>query len=181
MTRRAAVVTVVVAALLAGVVAWVLVARGGSPSDPATPSPTPEPTPSATPTPTPAPTPTPTPDETEPPAPDPEPTGAGPDGPAPAPTTVTVTYGYFDAAAGEVVVGGYADVVESGGTCTLVLTQDARVVTTSVQATPDAASTSCGALSVRRGDLGPGTWSAELQYSSPTAAGSAAPVSIEVS
>lgn len=95
--------------------------------------------------------------------------------------SVIVTFHGWNANAQEAEVGGYvADVIESGGTCTLTLTHDAARVVASSTATPDATTTACGAVTVPGAQLGAGTWQAVLTYQSPKHAGSAAPVAITV-
>ncbi|HEY5515551.1 MAG TPA: hypothetical protein VIK12_05025, partial [Pengzhenrongella sp.] len=66
------------------------------------------------------------------------------------------------------------------GTCTLTLTQGAATVTTSITAEPDAASTSCGTLTVPRADLAPGRWTGVLRYASTASVGESASFTIEV-
>lgn len=95
-------------------------------------------------------------------------------------TTVTVTTWGYDAASRQVMVAGYADVVESDGTCTLVVRNGGAEASVSVAALPDATTTSCGTLAIPRSQLSTGTWSAELRYASPTSTGAAAPITIEV-
>lgn len=106
-------------------------------------------------------------------------------GPSPAPpgltpTAVTLTLWGYDPATQAAFVGGYAAVVEEGGTCTLVLRNGSTEVAVSAPAAADATTTSCGTLSVPHTQLSSGTWSAELRYASPVSAGSASPVKIEV-
>ena len=96
------------------------------------------------------------------------------------PTSVVVTFAEWSTASGAVEAAGLADVVESGGTCTLTLTQGAATVTTSITAEPDAASTSCGTLTVPRADLAPGRWTGVLRYASTASVGESASFTIEV-
>jgi hypothetical protein len=101
---------------------------------------------------------------------------------APSAGTITVATSYhgWDAAGRAVVVGGYVDgLVESGGTCTLTLTQGQTSLTGTTQAEPDAASTTCGEVAVRDG-LTPGAWQAVLSYSSAAHSGSSPAVTVEV-
>ena len=94
---------------------------------------------------------------------------------------VAVTYSGFNPTAGAVQVGGYVSgVVEDGGTCTLTLTQGGATVAVTARASADATTTTCGALSVPRAKLAPGTWQALLSYASATHTGRAAPVPVEV-
>lgn len=109
--------------------------------------------------------------------------GGGTDGggaPAPASTDVVVTYSGWNATSGAVEVGAYVPVLESGGTCTLVLTQGTTVVEVARDAAPDASTTACGALAVERAALAPGSWQAVVRYLSPSSAGESAPVTVEV-
>lgn len=72
----------------------------------------------------------------------------------------------------EVVVNGYiAGVFEDGGTCKVVFTQGARVVSKSTNAFADATTTSCVPLRIDSGELGTGTWSVIVSYSSQSAEG----------
>jgi hypothetical protein len=93
---------------------------------------------------------------------------------------VVVTYSGFNPTAGAVQLGGYAGVVEDGGTCTLTLTQGGAKVAATSRASADASTTTCGELSVPRAKLAPGTWQAVLSYASATHTGTAAPVPVEV-
>lgn len=71
-----------------------------------------------------------------------------------------------------VEAGGYiSPVVESGGRCTLELTQGTRAVTVSAPAEPDATTTACGNLSAARSRLTPGRWTAVLRYASTKTTG----------
>ncbi|GEK21662.1 hypothetical protein [Cellulomonas xylanilytica] len=115
----------------------------------------------------------------------PEPTDAAP-APAPAPddlteVTVTISYAGWVADAGRVEVGAYVDgVIEGTGTCTLTLKRSGRSVSETVPATADASSTSCGAVAVDGAQLSSGTWSAVVDYDSPTSVGSSAPTEVVV-
>lgn len=94
--------------------------------------------------------------------------------------TVSVSYHAWDPARRAVVVGGYVDsVVESGGTCTLTLTQGQASLTGSTEARPDAASTDCGEIAVADG-LTSGSWQVVLGYSSADHRGSSPAVTVEV-
>jgi hypothetical protein len=94
---------------------------------------------------------------------------------------VVVTFSGWNAVSEEVQVGGYVPgVVEDGGTCTLTLTQGDRSVAAEADATADAATTACGAVTVRGTELSDGTWSAVLSYESADRAGAADAVDIEV-
>jgi hypothetical protein len=92
-----------------------------------------------------------------------------------------LSYAAWDDAAGGVSVDGFVpSVVESTGTCTLVLTKDGTTVTTSVPGTPSVSTTSCGGAVVPGSELSPGTWTAVLSYESPTSSASAEPVEVTV-
>jgi hypothetical protein len=189
--RRVALIAVVVA-LLAGAVVLLAHQLTSPGADEASASPTPSlpsvtatatATASATPSPTASSEPAPSPSES---APQPS---VGPDEPPvtaePAPTTpgravLTITFSGYDAAAGAVSVGGFADVIETGGTCTLTLTSGSRTASVSRPATADATTTTCGTLSVPRTQLAAGSWSAVLGYVSPTSSGLSDAVTIEV-
>lgn len=88
------------------------------------------------------------------------------------------TYAGWNDISGAVEVGAYVPVVESGGTCTLVLTGPGDEQRVQAPATPDVTSTACGALSVT--GLVPGTWQAVVTYDSERSTGSSAPVTVEV-
>ena len=94
---------------------------------------------------------------------------------------VKVTFYGWQADERQVLVGGYvAGIVEDGGTCTLTLTQGGTTVTEQVQATADASSTACGAITVSGDRLAGGTWQAVLSYASGSHAGAAPAVPVEV-
>ena len=94
--------------------------------------------------------------------------------------TVTVTFSGWNASAGSIVVGGYADTVETTGTCTLTLTSGGVAVSQTVAAQIDATTTSCCAVSVPGSKLTSGQWQAVLTYASPTSVGASIPVTVEV-
>jgi hypothetical protein len=93
---------------------------------------------------------------------------------------VVTTYAGWNDLSGAVEVGAYAAVVESGGVCTLTLTQGAGTVSVDGVATPDVSTTACGELVVGGDRLGPGTWDAVVRYTSPTSTGATAPLTVEV-
>lgn len=95
-------------------------------------------------------------------------------------TTLTVTFSGYDAAAGALVMGGYVDVVLSGGSCTVSATKGGTTLTGTSTAVPDASTTSCGTVPVSGDGLTSGTWSATLTFSTATGSVAAAPVTIEV-
>jgi hypothetical protein len=109
--------------------------------------------------------------------------GAVTSAPAPSPREITVvlTYGGYTPDTDGVLAGGYADAVtENDGTCTLTLEQDGLTRSASQAATPDAATTSCGELTIPRTELSSGTWQATLSYQSPLAYGTSSSMPIEV-
>ncbi|MGY1672944.1 hypothetical protein [Geodermatophilus sp. SYSU D00710] len=104
-----------------------------------------------------------------------------PDTGQPATVAVTTTYSGWDPSASAVVTGGFVgDLIEEGGTCSLVLSRDGVVLTGESTATPDASSTSCGEVRVTGAQLTPGPWEGVLRYSSPDTAGESAPFSVVV-
>jgi hypothetical protein len=187
--RAAAVTAAAVAVVLVAALIWWSATRGdgdpaaGASPSPAATTPTPTPTPTVGPSPA-APAVTPPADPGTGPAQPAQPGQPGTDPVAPAPGLATVdvatTYAGWNDASGAVEVGAYAAAVESGGTCTLTLTQGATTVTTQGTATPDASTTACGALAVGRDRLSAGAWQAVVSYASATSSGVAAPVSVEV-
>jgi len=103
------------------------------------------------------------------------------DPPAPRATDVVLSFLGWNPTTAAVEAGGYlSPVVESGGTCTLALTQGSRTVTAVTPALADATTTSCGDLAVPRAKLTPGEWSAVLRYASKTTAGTSDPMSVTV-
>lgn len=103
------------------------------------------------------------------------------DAPRPTATDVVLSYAGWEDAVRAVEAAGYVSpVVEDGGTCTLELTSDGRTTSTTVAAVADATTTVCPGLSVPGDDLAPGTWTARLEYSSPTTEGTSEPLDVEV-
>lgn len=145
----------------------------GADGTPAAPSaaPSPSSTPTASPSPSPSPVTTPSGE------PDPEQTPAAD---TRASTSVSVVTAAFSPERAAIEVSGLADVVEAGGTCTLVVSLGSATATATAAAEADATSTSCGTLAVPRADIAPGRWSAVLRYDSATTTGTSAPVTIEV-
>ncbi|MGY2129212.1 hypothetical protein [Blastococcus sp. SYSU DS0617] len=78
--------------------------------------------------------------------------------------------------AGGIVLG----LVESGGTCTLTLSQGGTAVEVTATAVDNVTSTSCPAMTVPGARLAPGTWQATLSYESGTSQGVADAVAVEV-
>jgi len=108
------------------------------------------------------------------------PAGTPKPSPSRAVTAVTVTFSGWQPSTASVLVGGYAAVVESGGSCTLVLTRNNVVVTAKSDASPDASTTSCGALEVAGTALTAGQWTGTLRYESAITTGESTPITIEV-
>lgn len=96
-------------------------------------------------------------------------------------TTVPIVVTIHGSVAGGAEAAGYVEgVVESGGTCALVLTQGGLVVTEEVEAIPDATATSCGLIQIPGERLARGTWEAVLTYRSEHSTGSSSPFDVEV-
>ncbi len=169
-------------AVLAAVAATVAATTTGCTGDPRTPPTTA--TTSATATATASPSTPPDPLGTPTPATTPDPGAATPTAPpAPTPATVDVVVAWssYDAASASVQASGYANVVESAGTCTLELTgPGGRTASTTVPALADATTTSCGVMSVPRSQLAAGTWNGTVRYASATSTGAAATTPVEV-
>jgi hypothetical protein len=70
--------------------------------------------------------------------------------------------------------------VESGGTCTLTLSQGQAAVAVSAKAVDNVTSTSCPAMTVPGARLTPGTWQAVLSYESGTSQGVAEAAEVEI-
>ena len=117
-----------------------------------------------------------------------EPTQVATDAPAPGvdpsptatdPTSVAgldvvLTYAQYQSDTGTVQANGFVSgVIEDGGTCTLTLRRDGAEVDVRTLGSADATTTSCGLLETGT-DLTPGTWDAQLTYSSATGDGSSA-------
>ncbi|MEI4272308.1 hypothetical protein TEK04_11305 [Klenkia sp. LSe6-5] len=85
---------------------------------------------------------------------------------------MSYTYASYDAAGARVEVGAFIqEVVETGGTCTLVLNRGEASAQARSTAVPDASSTACGALSIPASDLAPGAWDGFVTYESRTSNG----------
>ena len=94
---------------------------------------------------------------------------------------VSITFSGWNQGAREVQVGAYvAGVIESGGVCTLTLTQGSRTVQTSAAAHPGASTTSCAELDLPASEVPSGTWQAVVSYRSATAHGSSRPQEVTV-
>jgi hypothetical protein len=113
-------------------------------------------------------------------------TTPAPKGPSPVPVSgpahigVVTTFAGWNTTASAVEVGGYANVVEPVGTCTLRLIHGDKVVTLKHTATADATTVACGGFSVPGSQLSAGDWQTVLAYSSPKSAGQAAAVTVKV-
>jgi hypothetical protein len=119
----------------------------------------------------------------------PDPTGTVPGAVAPAApgpgdpraaVEITIAFAGWEPGSSSVEVSGFVPVVESDGTCRLVLTSGAREVAVERAATPDVSTTSCGWVTVPGTQLAPGTWSAVLSYTSGASVATSAPVPVEV-
>ena len=94
---------------------------------------------------------------------------------------VTITYFGWSPDEREVQLAGFVGgVVEEGGVCTLTLTKGGATVTGDRKALADAATTSCGELSVPGDKLSAGTWRAVLSYASEGHNGTSEAVDVEV-
>ena len=86
----------------------------------------------------------------------------------PAAAALQITFAGADDAAGGVVVGAYiGGLIEDGGECTLTLSGNGKPVSVTTESVPDASTTSCGQLLVPYAEVAPGTWTADVTYSSP--------------
>lgn len=97
--------------------------------------------------------------------------------------SVTPVLGYadWDPAGRLVEASGFVSgVVESGGTCTLVLVNGGSRAEATSAAEPDATTTVCAPLTVPGDQLAPGTWQATLSYSSAGSQGTSQPLAVEV-
>jgi hypothetical protein len=86
----------------------------------------------------------------------------------PTAAALQITFAGADDAAGGVVVGAYiGGLIEDGGECSLTLSGNGQTVSVATDSVPDAAVTSCGQLLVPYAEIAPGTWTADVTYSSP--------------
>jgi hypothetical protein len=86
----------------------------------------------------------------------------------PTAAALQITFASADDAAGGVVVGAYVGgLIEEGGECSLTLSGNGQKVSVTTDSVPDASVTSCGQLLVPYAQLAPGTWTADVRYSSP--------------
>ncbi|MEV7972693.1 hypothetical protein [Cellulomonas sp. NPDC089187] len=185
-TRRQAVVAGVVAVVLvAGAATWWWASSRADDPDSPTPTPSVTSTSSAAPSPTPTVDPVPTaPAPTEDPGDPAAPTAAPPvtDPGTAAPRTVDVisTYAGWNDLSRALEFGAYVPVVETGGSCTLLLSGPGGERSIQAGATPDASTTSCGELVVPGDTLSSGSWQAVITYSSPRSSGTSDTVTVEV-
>ncbi|WP_091555484.1 hypothetical protein [Klenkia taihuensis] len=85
---------------------------------------------------------------------------------------MSYTYASYDVSGAQVEAGAFIpEVIETGGTCTLVLNLGEVSAQARSAAVPDASSTSCGALSIPAADLGTGAWDGFISYESATSNG----------
>ena len=97
----------------------------------------------------------------------------------PADAAVVITYREFDPTTDSVNVGAYvAGVLEIGGECVLELSDGTTTQRASMDAEPDARTTSCGELTLA--GLTPGEWSGAVVYTSPDGDELSADVTVEV-
>ncbi|NII50176.1 hypothetical protein [Frigoribacterium endophyticum] len=91
----------------------------------------------------------------------------------PAPVSPLVTFDQWTASTRTLAVGATVPgVVETGGTCTLSVTDGAATVEGSFAALPSASSTDCGSMSLQSDSFSPGQWTVSVTYVSATSAGS---------
>lgn len=84
-------------------------------------------------------------------------------------------------AGGDLFVNAYVPgIIEQNGTCTLMLNKNGLEVKESKSATNDAQATTCGRFNITGSKLSPGSWNAELKYSSDISAGTSKKIIIEV-
>lgn len=111
----------------------------------------------------------------------PAPTSSAAASPSVAPVTPRLTYFGWNADLGAVEAGGIVPaIVESGGRCTLTLTQGRTTADASSEAIDNVTSTSCAEMVISGDRLAPGAWRAVLTYESDTARGVSDAVDIEV-
>lgn len=109
-----------------------------------------------------------------------DPAGTNPTGRT-ADAAVTVTSVGWNPATAALEVSAYVDVLQTDGTCTLVVTGPGGATwRASSPAQPDASTTSCGLMSVSQDHLTPGSWTGAVEYSSPQTSGQVAFGPIEV-
>lgn len=78
-------------------------------------------------------------------------------------------------------LNGYVPgVIEEDGICTVILSKSSEEVTESKKALPDAQSTSCGLITIPRGQLSAGEWTVKLRYESSESAGISSPEKVSI-
>ena len=107
---------------------------------------------------------------------DPESTDPATDAPVttPAPNTtvpVFVTNALWIPETSTLEVGAYAAVTGEEGSCTLLLTHGAETLTATATTVPDVQTTSCGYLAIVETGITPGTWTVQVEYTSPSFTG----------
>lgn len=107
-------------------------------------------------------------------------TAPPPDNRNPRTVDVVQTYVDWDPTSGVFAAGYVAQTVEQGGTCTLTLTRGDDEVSATVPGEPAASSVACGGLTVPARQLGPGTWTSVVSYSSGTSEGESRAMEVEV-
>lgn len=96
-------------------------------------------------------------------------------------TAVVLTFAEWDGAGSAVDAAGFVQgVVEDGGICTLTVSRGSAQVTAQGAAEADAATTTCGSLSVPGHSLAPGSWQVRLSYTSAGVDVSSDVVTVEV-
>ena len=79
-----------------------------------------------------------------------------------------------------VQLGGYVEVIDNGGTCTLTLTKGTEKYISQISSTRDASTMSCSGIYPNTKNLGAGTWDITLSYDSAESAGTSEPFMVEV-
>lgn len=151
----------------------------GAPADPivSEPAPTPSPRPSATAMPSASVSPAVTPS--------PKPTAqpsAAPAEPGVLDAWPLISLSGIDPASGNALLGGFVvGIVESGGTCTYVITRDgSEVLRRSTNGESNKDDTTCGAVELSRAELGAGSYRVTLIYDNAIGRATSDPVSLEV-
>ena len=92
-----------------------------------------------------------------------------------------LSYAGPGAAEGTVDVSGFIPVIiEEDGTCSFALTSGGRTVTKASSGLADAASTTCGQVTIPSSELGAGTWSVTLKYTSDAYSGTSEPLELVI-
>jgi hypothetical protein len=94
---------------------------------------------------------------------------------------VALAYAEWDAAGSRLEAAGFvADVIQSGGVCTVTAIRNGTVVEVAVDAEADATTTNCGVLTVPGDRLVAGDWQVALSYRSATHQGTSQPLTVTV-